>query len=329
MMMPPRFVRVLVACSAVAAAVGCSTTTVGSESADPGPAGATASSFVADYCTLFAPCCDGAGRARDAERCQAGFANVAAAPNYDVAKGTACLAELHAAKDFCDYAANSPHAPSCRAVFTQSGAKQLGQACATEAECAASPEGWVSCVSGEHAGAQTRTCQLRLVGTEGDGPCVATVDENGPLLASYGAFDGPPVPRGYTCNLDDGLRCDAATKKCVRSPDIGGPCEHPLSFDECPKNAYCTYAQKLDAGVNAYECVERTATGAACDTKATLGDPCAKDAFCDPSANACVPRAVDGAPCTSNVACSSSLCVNGLCAKLITLDLSRVCGAKN
>lgn len=330
MTMPPRLVSVLLAFSAVAlSVVACSSTSVGSLSNEP--VGSTPAAFVAEYCGLFAPCCDRAGLRQDQQRCEASFANVSAATNYDSEKGTACLAELRAARDFCDYAADSPGAPSCRAVFKQVGIKQLGQTCSNAHDCAPSPEGWVKCVSTFQSGAQTRTCQLQIAGKEGDGPCVATVDENGPTLSSYGATDSgaPPVPRGFTCNVNDGLRCDDTAKKCVRLSDVGGPCKRLLSDDECPKNAYCSYATGPGADWDAYECVARLALGAACDTKGGTGvDPCDESAFCDPSAGKCVPRAVDGAPCTSSGACSTRLCVNGLCTKVVRPDLRPVCGDK-
>lgn len=330
MMMPPRLLTVLLAFSAVAlSVVACSSTAVGSSSTEP--VGSTPASFVAEYCGLFAPCCDRAGLLQDAQRCKAGFANVSAAANYDPEKGTACLAELRVAKDFCDYAADSPGAPSCRAVFKQVGIKQLGQTCSNAGDCAPSPEGWVKCVSTFQSSAQTRTCQLQIVGKEGDAPCVATVDENGPTLSSYGTTDsgGPPLTRGFTCNVNDGLRCDDTAKKCVRMSKVGGPCKHLLSDDECPKNAYCSYARDAGAEWDAYECVARSAVGAACDTMGgTAVDPCDKSEFCDPSAQKCVPRAVDGAPCTSHTACSTSLCVNGLCTKVVRLDLRPTCGDK-
>lgn len=333
-MMTPRlsFRRLLPFAAVAFSVVACSNTTVGdllNESVASSPA-----AFVSEYCGLLAPCCDRAGLYRDEPRCKEALANLSAATNFDPEKGAACLKELRLAKELCDYAADSPSAPSCRAILKQSGIKQLGQACSDARDCGPSPEGWVDCVSTFQSGAQARTCQLRLVGKEGDGPCVATVDEDGLARSSSDLMGSgaPPAPRGFTCSVDAGLRCDDTSKKCARLLELGDRCNGLLSDVECPKNARCSRGNETEGNPTdwlRYECVARLPLGAACDTRGgTFVDLCDKSEFCDPSAKRCVPRAVAGAPCTTSLACLNGSCVNGLCRKFITLDLGPVCGGQ-
>jgi len=278
---------------------------------------ATLETFIAEYCTVLAPCCDKAGLPTNGAQCRALFTNSAAqAGAYDPAKGAACLEEYKAAAkqpDFCTNSALSNSTQSCGDVFEGAGTKQPGEACEEDNECIRSSKGEVECEHYWVGSAEARLCQVRMVGKEGDKPCVGTVDGN--LTMGTLSSDKPPS-EGYLCNRANGVYCDGDGKAgCLKIQTTGGVCTGSAS---CDPVSYCDYSKK--------QCLARVAVGATCDT---FDQNCEKTANCDSTSKKCVAKLAEGAACTSSAACVTDSCVNGKCAKssgLESLAWKMICG---
>lgn len=290
-----------------------------------GGGGATdSSSFGSQYCEIFAQCCGKKGYPADGSTCRNFFNQGAAGREYDPVKGDACLSELRASSskpDFCD-TGTSPS--SCSGVFKSSGGGvQPGQPCTDDDECASSPEGEVSCERHySSSGSETRTCQIQVRGKENDTPCVGTRDGNTTSFSGSGSGDEPPPARAYICHVEDALRCDGQSKKCVRIQDVGGPCESGGQY-ACVKTAYCDFQNKT--------CAARLGEGADC-AAVVSSDACQAGFYCDSTSKKCTKGLDEGAPCQKSEQCASRSCVNGKCEEGGSLgDLGYVllCGPKS
>jgi hypothetical protein len=112
--------------------------------------------------------------------------------------------------------------------------------------------------SGARTRCATSKCQVVIVGKAGDSPCVGNVSGPGTVWTS----SGDPPAKGYSCNLDRGLRCDATTQACAAVGPIGSACS---TDDQCALHSYC------EGG----HCEAQTATGGACtDSRACDGGSC-------------------------------------------------------
>jgi hypothetical protein len=215
----------------------------------------------------------------------------------------------------------------CSSVLSSSGgAKNPGEACTQDQDCASSTEGKVACATSySSGGAQTKVCQVQIKGKAGDAPCVATIDGDISYLTSSSTT---PPSKGYTCDLADHLYCDTSgvssnppdagqpPPKCTAQQDVGGPCTSSYGH-ECVKTAYCDYAQ--------HKCMARVATGGDCSASSSS---CAPGNNCDGTSKKCVAQLANGATCTAAAQCLSGQCVNGACAASQSLTLQMLCAAK-
>jgi hypothetical protein len=289
------------------AAFGCS----GSGSAQVATSNDTSSAdgFITAYCDQFMPCCTRVGLTGNDALCRAFVTAFAPAYSYNAAAGDACLSEIRAAAGsptFCEM--KSTNAPSCRHVFSTTGTSLPGTPCQKTEECAPSTEGKVSCASVYKNGAEIRKCQVELEGSAGDGPCIGTVDGN---ITSYTSNTSDVIPRGYLCDVENGIMCDSASQKCTALAQVGAPCS---SSSGCVKTAYCDFSS--------HACAQRKAAGTNCTG---ASGQCEAGAYCDTTQKLCVLLVPDGGACTVSNACASSRCVNGTCAKG-SLSLSLLCG---
>lgn len=282
---------------ALALLLGCS-----SNSSDGTVAG-DRDSFIAQLCQQYMPCCAKAGRASDGAQCRAFYGAFASSSTYDAAAGSACLSEVKAAAaspTFCESGMSSGTSPSCAKVFNRAGGtKKPGETCTEDDECAASSEGEVECRSLFRDGATIKKCQIQIVGKAGDTPCLGTVDGN---ITSYNSSgDTDVLPRGYLCNVKDGLRCDSTTDKCVAIAKVGEACEG-FGSNLCTDDAFCDTTQK--------KCVARKPVGEMCTS-----DQCVDGAYCHTTTRLCTASLAVGAACKSSTECVTRSCVNGTCAK--------------
>lgn len=267
--------------------------------------------FISQLCAEFSDCCREAGRPADGAQCRAFYGAFAPAGGFDQAKANACLAEVRAqGDDKCDTAAGGT--PSCDQVFSSvAGTAEPGEACEDDDDCAPSDEGEVECETQFIDSATVQQCQVRLPGVEGSSPCVGTVD--GSVIFGSGGGDTIP-PKGYLCNLADGLSCDSESGACQALGAVGEPCAG--GFYSCVAEAYCNFSEGV--------CVARSGLAAPC----TSDDQCQASAFCDPSSETCAERHAIGEACTMNAECVSDSCTNQKCeASDDNLALVFLCGS--
>jgi hypothetical protein len=279
----------------------------------------TSDSFISQYCDAFSTCCAQASLPTDGRQCRALFTAIAGIGGmYDPSAGEKCLAQVRSMSSaLCN---NMSSLTDCKGVYktANSGTKAPGAPCSMDSDCAPSSEGSVTCAVGfTTMGAQTRTCQVRIVGKEGDMPCVETIDGN----TSYGTIPtsstGAVPPRGFTCNRADNLRCDSMTLKCTRIQDVGGPCTNNFStFDsQCVAGAYCDTSQG--------KCAARKPIGSTC---ALSSNECDQSGYCDQMTMKCTVYIGNGGACTNDTSCMSQSCVNSKCAPNGINDLQLICG---
>ncbi len=273
-------------------------------------------SFIAQVCDQYMPCCVKAGKPSDGAQCRAFYGAFASTAGYDAAVANACLTELKAASSsptFCDDGMSSTKSPSCSRVFSApNGTKKPGETCAEDGECAPSSEGTVDCRSAFVSGATIKKCQVQVPGKLGDGPCLGTRDGNSTSYNSSGDTD--VLPRGFMCDVKDGVRCDSTTDKCVAIAKIGEACTS-TSSNVCTKDAYCDTTAK--------QCVARKLAGAACESFSTQ---CAEGTYCDSKTKVCTTSVAVGGACTTSSECVTKSCVNSKCAVSSSLTTAFLCG---
>lgn len=275
--------------------------------------------FTETYCDILKPCCAQANLPSTGAQCRAFIGAFGSAQKYDPQAGGDCLAETRAAVQAGKCGSATLNTPACDRVFAATGGtKQPGEACTEDGDCAPSPEGNVDCTSSYSPGAETRQCQVRIKGKEGDNPCVGTVE--GGVTIYYGSGNTSPAipPRGYLCHVDEGLFCDSSTRACTRIKNVGAPCTGQPSH-ECVATAYCDTVSKA--------CAERKPVGAACTS--ILHPQCVEGAYCHETMRTCALQGDVGAACTRREQCRIGPCVNGKCEKGSSSDLGLVflCGA--
>jgi hypothetical protein len=302
----------LLSCAALVAA--CSGGTSGGSSV-----ATTSDSFLQQYCDLVVPCCSTVMKMGTSAGCQQVYnAVIGSNVTYDGTKGSKCLDELRADQskpDFCTV--SSTDAPDCKNVFKQGsgGAKQPGDTCMQDGDCAPSSDGDVLCASFSMNGAETRICQVQIDGKAGDTPCLGTRDGN--LTSSFGSGTMMPPAKGYICDVAKGIACSSKTNTCVVIPTTGQPCDTTAYQYACVKTAYCDVGTKM--------CVDRIAAGSSCAKQPT---GCVDTAYCDTTTMMCTATLAAGAPCkTSNQCGSSASCTNGTCQSYSSgsLGLELIC----
>jgi hypothetical protein len=272
-----------------------------------GGGGSDSSSFIAELCGLYAPCCGKLGKPTDGASCRAVYGGLVGSQQYDPGKGSACLSELRALSStptFCD----NPSAPSCKGAFKEAGSgnKQPGEECSKDGDCAPSGEGNVNCASNYSGSSETRACQIELEGKAGDTPCISTRDGNvtsTSFSSSSGGDAGPQAPpaRGFICDVAKGVYCDGKSKACEAIHNVGESCE---SFDSyaCVKTAFCDSLTR--------KCLGRRAVGEDCSTNS---QSCTEKTNCDQVTKKCVAGLPDGTACKTSSQCASDHCVNSKC----------------
>lgn len=255
------------------------------------PNGTAADSFIREYCSLTAKCCD-PGEGNDPAACANAFMgfNAFFPRPYDAAKASACLTKLRAVTT-CDFADADD---ACADVFgdapTTGGSAAPGAACTTASDCAASSEGRTSCAY--QSGASAATCRLEVNGAEGDA-CDGT--RSGQITAWAGAMS-PTGSRVVLCDQAADLVCNK-DKVCHRLGEPGAACK---TFSDC----------KSDLCQNSV-CIARAEVGASCEKTS-----CVDGAYC--SMKVCVAKRAAGEPCTGLSECKNGSCMDGVCKSFST-----------
>lgn len=241
------------------------------------------SAFISEYCEILATCCTVTARPFDQKNCRNFLGYSAAGATFDADAADACLAESRALDcSRADTASQSEDSP-CDRVYAKDGkgGAGLGETCEFDQDCAPSTEGKVSCASRFENDEWISSCQVKLAGKQGDGPCVTA------------NASATPAPRVYEC--DAALYCDTDTEKCTQRPAVGEACD---GSDQCEATAYCS---------SDLICVTSATEGEACGERF-----CASDLYCDDTSR-CVPTKASGSPCESFSECTSGFCTNGIC----------------
>jgi hypothetical protein len=302
---------------AAASALACSS---GHQDSGPSPV----QTFTAQFCSLFEPCCGGAGLGTDGGACEAWVAEQAQGSTYDGDAGAACLAAMQqnqAGSAVCADDLGSSSAAACFQVFQPpSGDVPPGGPCLRDSDCQAAPGGTASCYTaidfaedGGAGGSSIHTCMQTSPGQAGAGPCLQQVvgDE---VTSSWP--DGKPVPdQTVVCNLSDGLYCDFDSYTCQTFAAVGATCD------------FVSASSELACGPTA-TCIWTTGTSGQC-VALTLGtscwpgfSDCGAGAHCSSSMFTCVPSAPLGAACASDDQCDDD-CVGGKC---VTAAQATLCG---
>ncbi|HEX8792597.1 MAG TPA: hypothetical protein VF765_16730 [Polyangiaceae bacterium] len=279
----------------------------------------SASGFGQQFCQLLTPCCADAGLSTSGTVCQAFVSEAASKGSYDPSAGQACINALQGASKsatFCtDFGGNIPQ---CNDVFGPgSNGAGPGQSCNTSSDCTKAPGGSAICYSQTNfvdgGTTSTSTCVQTQKGTAGQAPCVGTVQGN----TTYFAFgSGTPPKMGYTCDVADGVYCDANTQKCTALGATGQTCN---GDEQCVTSDYCAFG-----GTNGSTCQPRIPVGSACTGNGT--NECAPSSYCDSASGTCKAQLASGAACTTSQECQSSICNNGKCSGSNDLGLALLCG---
>jgi len=255
------------------------------------PDAAAQTQFLTDYCKIIEPCCPAIpGAVAGAEACQKRIREIDPAIVKDVRARTDCLAQLRdltPKNDFCEEFGNltQPACPDLRRKLT-TGVKKPGDPCTTDAECAPSYDGFVTCKT---------VCQLTKRGKEGDGPCVMTVvgDIERPLKEPAAG------PAAFICYTRDGIYCDTDAKKCQKPLALGAECARD---EQCEKTAFCN--------PNTNKCANRKSVGNSC----SIDSECARVAHCE-EAFCANDTLKEGEACEKDELCETDFCIDGKCVK--------------
>ena len=228
---------------------------------DPAPASAVAdagheaglppevTSFVADLCSLYEPCCSGAGS------CTTAMESLARGRTFDATRASGCLDSVRAEAKRSTFCLAPPSSVACAAVFKTKSAKEPGSDCKESRECSSGDDGEGLCVLGK--------CRRASHGKEGDA-CIAT-SIDGALESVFGL----EASAGAICAASEGLYCSETSKKCQKRGDVGASCSG--TDVSCVDEAWCPTDTK--------QCAPRTAAGAPCvdEYECALGSRCASD----------------------------------------------------
>lgn len=274
-----------------------------------------ASDFAASYahaiCDNVGPCCQQGGLAYDANACVTSVQGLiqgllvnpanASGSKYDANAAGNCISQISAIVKSCNETSAQRTAldQACSAVY--SGTKQPGDTCNSSADCAASPDGRVTCdhwaTGSSDGGTQSgSTCQLRKTPKGGE-PCGSTSGAPPAIVGdcSYGASDT--------------FTCDYKTNTCVARKALGAQC---TSADECVTTAFC------QSGT----CAAKLPLGSACDGFSKVCDDKLK---CDSATQKCIAKLADGAACQGSNDCAGGRCSSGKCASSSFADPT-ICG---
>lgn len=276
----------------------------GDDDSRPAPAPVTsATEFATRFCEALQPCCGMVGLSPGAETCRAQLTVVAARSDFDPGAATRCLAAVSAevarpGAPFCQSGESPVVEAACESVYptkpTGAG-KQPGETCEEDGDCVRPVNGYAECAYEPSSSAQGpggTVCVLRLRGTVGSAPCVATIDGS----SAEAAAGAPKGTTTYTCDRADGVACDFWTNACTPLAGAGGPC---TSSKACVDGAFCDLATKA--------CTPVGALGAPC----TQPDACAAGNRC--REGVCSPLANEGDTCELASDCASGRCKSSHC----------------
>lgn len=263
--------------------------------------GEGAAGFIEQYCEIHGPCCAVMGVPSNVQRCRAEFPPFTASRPYDPVAAQACLAAKRAQASQPGLCRGDFVEPvSCLRVFGSPGSKAaLGAACTIDNDCATSPQGDVECNAAfPPTGEEIRKCQVVIRGVVGSTPCIRSVKGS----ATFEVGNPADVsPRGYACDLSEGLGCDRSSMACVALAAVGQPCNGVLA---CVVEAYCDSTSGT--------CIAHQAVGAPCSGRAV---ECEDAAYCR-AATTCVAIHATGTACVEGAECTSGICTNSICASI-------------
>ncbi|MEO6419765.1 MAG: hypothetical protein ABIP39_10180 [Polyangiaceae bacterium] len=255
-------------------------------------------------CDSIQPCCAQVGYTYDGETCIAAekaevqqelTKESGRGGTYDANAAGACVAQLRAQAAACADPPAGSRMKDCGPIYV--GTKKVGDACAHTAECAANPEGSVSCsittvIGGPGTGTtDTGICVLyKTVAAKGD-PCGGSSSGKTPSIQADCESNSSPFYCDYS-----------GTHTCVDRIAIGQTCHG----SDCVIGAFC----------NNGKCAAQLAEGATC----TYGN-CATGLYCnvasvDTGTGTCAKEKSAGEPCVSglNDSCGSGSCSMGKCS---------------
>ena len=212
---------------------------------------AEVAAFVAELCSLYAPCCTD----QTPSTCTSATEAAAEGRSFDAARASACLESVRAESKRSTFCLAPPSNIACGAVFKAKSARAPGSACKESRECSSGNDGDGLCVLGK--------CRRASQGKEGD-PCIAT-SIDGALESVFGL----EASTGAVCASSEGLYCSEETKTCQTRGAVGASCSG--TDISCLDEAWCPTDTK--------QCAPRTAVGAACEDEyeCALGSRCAGD----------------------------------------------------
>lgn len=290
----------------------------GCSDGDGGSGASSTSSLIDAQCAASDMCCKAAGNESDPASCKQFFtlfgANAQLGP--DAAACEALLRERTADGTYCSLGTKKDGVDVCKNAWITSsnsgtnGTKPAGAECNDDDECAAPAGGEGRCDyrttwDENNQATTTQTCVQVKPGAAGEGPCGASVQDNGSSSTSYGSSQ-ERLNTFVECYEKDGLYCPEYGQPCKAFAAIGESCTGSFGGGCNPSTAYCNYASGTDG--SGPVCALRIAVGEAC----TSGQTCVAGAGCQN--DLCVALKASGEPCEVSSECAGNSCVNKVCS---------------
>lgn len=200
------------------------------------------------------------------------------------------------------------------------GARQPGESCANDYDCAPPADGVSACPPPGAGSAHPLQCEQFARGGLGDA-CSATYYPD-PYRGGYSMAYRPTTSFDVVmCDVSDGIVCDLSVPEptCVPLVELDQPC---AGTSDCAAGLTC--AEPTPGA--ARRCIPQVALGEPCDPATVAADTCAKDGFCDAETGTCEARRPLGAACDASPACTTQTCMNGVCSDLLANPV--VCGGE-
>lgn len=272
---------------------------------DGGATPAEVTSFIADLCALYEPCCgDGASTK---EACVQATTERAQKEEFDAQAAQACLDAARVEAKASTFCARPPTDVACSAVFKRKAPKDPGAACMSSSECASGGDGLGICVD--------KKCRHVTRGKEGDA-CIGTRAPD-----TIDALVAPPDGATALCDAGEGLYCSEGSRTCQRRGEPGADCSGsdlscvdaawcPTTTSECVTRTAagepCTDAFECAPG---HQCANDGEGGGACTAFVGEGGACERGDECDPAGLVCDSAT---ATCIKDTSTYSSACTGAL-----------------
>jgi hypothetical protein len=257
-----------------------------------------------------------------------------------------CAASLGALQNgTCGNAlAGSAGSPSCAPYLCTGTSASCGTSCTTDAQCATSaycasgsckadePNG-VACAS--NAACQSgfcvdgvccnsacngtcQACTALLKGTGSDGACGNAENGRDP-------HDDCTADPASTCQLDG--QCNGAGG-CRLYPQTT-PCGSTTCDGSRVTGQICDGAGQCVPATGGVECAPYICAGTGCTQPCASNADCIANYYCDPSiaSGTCRQKLPLGSPCSSDNACASTFCVDGVCCDARCSGVCKACRA--